>query len=275
MADAPATSAGRVERRVAGGLEVLTWPELGALGVDACVTTRHGGVSGGPYRSLNLGLHVGDEPDRVVENRRRAAAALGAELDDLVFGHQVHGARAEVVTESDRGRGARSSQGALGSTDALVTARHGVVLVTLVADCSPILLVDPVARVVATAHAGWRGALGGTAVAAVARMASLGASPERVHAFIGPTVARSSYEVGPEVEAAARAALGSDATLTLVPRGGRWLFDVAAANRLRLLEAGLLPGHVRASDVTTDDPCLFSDRAERPCGRFGLLARIR
>lgn len=275
MADALHSPMGRAAFRAAGELEVLFWPALAFLGVDAFVTTRDGGESEGPYRSLNLGLHVGDDPERVVENRRRAAAALGAGLDDLVFGHQVHGIHETTVTEHERGRGARSADDALEATDALVTDRPGVVLVTLVADCSPILLVDPDARVISTVHAGWRGALGGTALAAVAGMTRLGARPERIHAWIGPTVPQSAYEVGPEVEAAARGAFGADAGHTLASHGARAHFDVAGANRVQLLSAGLYADHVHLGTVGTDDPRFFSDRAQRPCGRFGLFARLR
>src|SRR5580658_367405 len=104
-----------------GALEVLTWPTLSELGVEAAVTTRAGGVSAGPFESLNLGLHVGDDRVAVLENRRRAAAAFGATPGDLVFGTQVHGTRASVVTGADRGRGALDPAGALEATDSLVT----------------------------------------------------------------------------------------------------------------------------------------------------------
>jgi YfiH family protein len=252
----------------------LRWPGLATLGVDAVVTTRAGGVSGGPYASLNLGLHVGDDPEAVVENRRRAAAALGASLDELVFGTQVHGTHAAVVGPDQAGRGARRQDDALPATDALVTGSNGPVLATLVADCSPILLVDPDARVLATVHAGWRGALRGVGDAAVAAMVSVGARVDRIRAVIGPTVSFGRYEVGPEVAEAAAAALGPRAADVLAAHGERWRFDVAGANRLRLLAAGLAGGNVCVSPCTTDDPRFFSDRSARPCGRFGLLARL-
>ncbi|MHB1851926.1 MAG: laccase domain-containing protein, partial [Acidimicrobiales bacterium] len=102
----------------AGEIEVLSWPWLDALGVDAVVTTRECGVSVGPYRALNLGLHVGDEPDAVAENRRRAAGALGAGVDDLVFADQVHGTRAALVGARDAGRGARDATDAVEGADA-------------------------------------------------------------------------------------------------------------------------------------------------------------
>jgi len=104
-----------------GSLDVLAWPSLDALGVDAFVTTRHGGVSAGPYATLNLGLHVGDTPADVLVNRRRVAAALGADLGDVVFCNQAHGRRVAVVSEADRGRGAFRLDDAVASTDALVT----------------------------------------------------------------------------------------------------------------------------------------------------------
>ncbi|MGH9091394.1 MAG: polyphenol oxidase family protein, partial [Acidimicrobiales bacterium] len=163
--------------RRAGGLTVLHWPALDALGVDAVVTTRHGGVSTGPYGSLNLGLHVGDDPAAVVENRRRAAAAIGAALGDLVVAEQVHGSAATVVGREARGRGTLDAGDAVPATDALVTAAPGTVLVTLVADCVPVVLFDPAARVLATVHAGWRGTAGRVVAAAVDAMTALGARP--------------------------------------------------------------------------------------------------
>ena len=259
----------------AGEIEVLSWPWLDALGVDAVVTTRECGVSVGPYRALNLGLHVGDDPDAVAENRRRAAGALGAVVDDLVLADQVHGTRAALVGARDAGRGARDATDAVEGADALVTAEPGVVLVTLVADCSPVLLVDPEARVLATVHAGWRGAVAGTLREAISAMATLGARPERTVAAIGPTVSPKAYAVGPEVEAAARGAFGARADEVLRPHGDRFRFDVAGANRLQLDAAGVTGDRISVSPFASGDAFFFSDRAARPCGRFGLLARLR
>ncbi|HEY6789537.1 MAG TPA: laccase domain-containing protein, partial [Trebonia sp.] len=122
-----------------GGLDVLAWPAFDGLGLDAVVTTRNGGVSQGPYASLNLGFHVGDDDKAVLENRRRAAAALGADLGDMVFCNQSHGRAVAVVTATDRGRGTLSLADAIDSTDALVTTEPGVALVVMVADCVPIV----------------------------------------------------------------------------------------------------------------------------------------
>jgi hypothetical protein len=94
--------------RAAGDLSLLTWPALDASGADAAVTARSGGVSSGPYATLNLSLNVGDDLGRVLENRRRLAAAFGADPGDFVFARQVHGAGVSVVAETDRGSGAFS-----------------------------------------------------------------------------------------------------------------------------------------------------------------------
>jgi hypothetical protein len=150
-----ATTAGAVLRRQ-GPLEVLAWPALDALGADVLVTTRHGGVSDGGYASLNLALHVGDEPARVLENRRRAAAAAGADLADFVFCEQTHGRGVTVLSAADRGRGTLRRDDAIWQTDAVVTRDPGTVLAVMVADCVPIVLLDPQARVLAGA-APWPG----------------------------------------------------------------------------------------------------------------------
>ena len=263
------------ELRQRGGLRVLAWPALDRYPVDALVTTRHGGVSSGDYATLNLSFGVGDRPRDVLENRRRAAAALGADLADVVFGKQVHGAVARVVTGADRGRGAAVADEGVGEADALVTSDPGTVLGALVADCVPIVLYDPGAHVLACVHAGWRGTVARVADAALAAMAALGTRPADVVACFGPAIGPDRYQVGEEVAQAVRECLGERAPLVFRPDGtGRWLCDLWSANRLLLREAGV-PGdqiHVAAVPTGTD---FFSNRMARPCGRFGVLARLR
>jgi len=282
--DQPAGALAAYELRDAGGgLTVLGWPALDALGVDAVVTTRGGGVSAGPYESLNLALHVGDDPDAVMENRRRAAAAIGAGLEDLVIASQVHGRAFCVVTGEDRGRGAIVTEDAIPGTDVLVTAQPGLVLVTLVADCVPIVLFDPLARVLATVHAGWRGTAARAVDAALGAMSSLGSSPERVVAGIGPGVSPKTYLVGHEVVSALRTCFGGTVNRVVAPApddgrgsgGGRWLVDLWAANLRILEEAGVPARSIHQADIPTGNAGpFFSDRVARPCGRFALLARL-
>jgi YfiH family protein len=276
---APATSAAAGLRQRAG-LPVLTWPALDPLPVEAIVTTRHGGVSAGGYATLNLSFAVGDEAANVRENRRRAAAALGADPAHFVFAAQVHGSRAEVVSAADRGRGTLTAGDAVGPADALVTATPGTVLAILVADCVPIVLYDPSAHVLGCVHAGWRGTVARTAQAALTAMCSLGARPQDVVAGIGPSVEAGSYQVGEEVAGAARDAFGQQAQTLLRPAPvggpGQWLFDLPAANRHVLRTAGVPDGqiHVAATPTGPGPGLFFSHRAERPCGRFALAARL-
>ena len=289
---APTSTTAGLRRQ--GSLDVLAWPSLDALDVDAFVTTRHGGVSAGSYSTLNLGLHVGDTPADVLVNRRRVAAAFGADLDDFVFCNQAHGRRVAVVSAADRGRGALRLDDAVASTDALVTADPGTVLAILVADCVPIILADPQAGVLACVHAGWRGTVAGVTGAALHAMQALGARPERIRAAIGPAVAADRYQVGPEVAAAADRYFGGDTGGIMRRDGsdssgtGLWLLDLPAANRRVIRESGVPDGQISGSGVTTatraassqgrNSPgpeLFFSDRAARPCGRFAAVARLR
>ena len=265
------------EIRRRGALEILTWPVFASFPVDVMVTTRHGGVSSGAYATLNLGFHVGDDSEAVLENRRRAASALGADPGDFVFCDQAHGREVRVVSAEDRGRGARTLDDAIGQADALVTSDPGTVLVVMVADCVPIVLYDPVAHVLACVHAGWRGTVARVAEAALAAMASLGSKPQDVVAGVGPAIAPDSYQVGEEVAGAAEQAFGQHTPSLVRPDGsGRWLFDLWAANRLILGEAGVPASQIHLAAVPTGaDPGLFfSDRAVRPCGRFAAIAKL-
>jgi len=275
--------------RPAGDLRLLTWPALDASGADAVVTARSGGVSSGPYESLNLSLSVGDDPGCVRENRRRLATAFGADLGDFVFARQVHGAGVRVVADADRGSGAFSLDDAVGSTgragdaggaDALVTSSPGVVLAILTADCVPIVLHDPVAGVLACVHAGWRGTVAGVTAEALAAMQRLGARPSDLTAGIGPAIGADRYQVGPDVHEAVTGTFGPAAAGFIRPdpsAPGRWLLDLWAANRHALRQAGVPGPRIHTTGIPTgpDPGHFFSDRTARPCGRLALVARLR
>jgi hypothetical protein len=284
IASAPSTAF-----RAAGDLRLLTWPALDASGADAAVTARSGGVSTGPYATLNLSLSVGDDPSCVRENRRRLAAAFGVIPGDFVFARQVHGAEVRVVADADRGSGAFSLDDAVGSAgeagraggaDALVTTSPGVVLAILTADCVPIVLHDPVAGVLACVHAGWRGTVAGVTAAALAVMQRLGARPSDVTAGIGPAIGADRYQVGPDVHEAVSRTFGPAAAGFIRPdpsAPGRWLLDLWAANRHALRQAGVPAPRIHTTDIATGPGPghFFSDRTARPCGRLALVARLR
>jgi YfiH family protein len=256
---------------------LLWWDGAGAAGASVAITTRHGGVSAPPYDSLNLGLHVGDDPDHVVANRGRAARSFGVTLESMVFAEQVHGTGTCRVGPADRGRGTRSMGDAIPATDILLTSSVGTTLVILVADCVPLVLVDPEAGVLAVVHAGWRGTAARAVFHTVEAMRQLGAAVDRTMAFLGPAVPPAHYQVTAEVPRALAAAV---APTELHPDAARpdgadhWQVDLIAANRQQLAGAGIDPARVFDSGHSTADEDYFSDRAARPCGRFGLMARL-
>jgi purine-nucleoside/S-methyl-5'-thioadenosine phosphorylase / adenosine deaminase len=152
--------------------------------------TRQGGVSTGIYGSLNCGLGSRDDAENVRQNRALVAQTLGVAPDHLLTPYQIHSATVVVVDKAWEGEAAEA--------DALVTRTPGLAIGALTADCAPVLFCDTKARVIAAAHAGWRGALSGIAEATVAAMEELGASRERILAVIGPSISQRAYEVGAE-----------------------------------------------------------------------------
>ena len=156
--------------------------------------TRQGGVSGGIYSSLNCGLGSKDDSTLVRENRARVAAALGAPDAPVLTLYQIHSATALIVDGPFPG-------GGVPKADALVTRTPGIVIGALAADCTPVLFADPEAGVIAAAHSGWRGAIGGILESTIAAMEELGARRERIRSAVGPCINQPAYEVGPEFEA--------------------------------------------------------------------------
>ena len=222
--------------------------------------TRRGGVSGGPYASLNCSLSGGDARDAVLENRARAAHAIGARPDRLVGLMQVHGADVvEVTVPWSPGNGPRA--------DAMVTTRPDIALGIITADCAPILLADPKAGVAGAVHAGWRGAVAGVIEAAVAAMVRLGASPAAIVAAIGPCIGQDSYEVSSDLR---------DAVLARKPdhvrffaaghQDARWQFDLAGYCATRLAEASIRTVSVLGVDTATDEAMFFSHRRRTLAG---------
>src|SRR5579864_5041752 len=160
--------------------------------------TRHGGVSGGLYASLNGGVGSNDDRALVAENRARMAAAVGVEPSRFLTCYQIH-SPAVVVAETPWRPEARPQ------ADAIVTRMRALAIGVTTADCGPVLLADPRAGVIGAAHAGWRGALTGVLEATIAAMERLGAAPGQIRAAIGPMIRQESYEVGPDLVARFRA----------------------------------------------------------------------
>ncbi len=234
------------------------------------VFARHGGVSAGPYASLNLSISTGDARENVRENRRRAFRALGREPESIADLWQIHSAEV-VVVDGPRGEDYPSEK-----ADALITDQPAATLFLRFADCVPILLFDPTRRAIGIVHAGWKGTLLKAAGAAVKAMARrYGCRPADIVAGVGPSIGPCHYEVGPEVVAQTRAAFPGAEELLLRVNGGHHL-DLWAANARALREVGVeqIETSRLCTACRTDE--FFSHRGEKgKTGRFGALIALR
>jgi YfiH family protein len=222
-------------------------------------TDRRGGVSLPPYDALNLGDHVGDDPQAVRTNRSLAAREFGVATEQVVYMKQVHGIDVAVAREPWPDEQAPS-------VDALVTDRPGLVLAVLVADCTPVLLADTTAGVVGAVHAGRAGMAAGVVDAAIAAMCELGAEPSRMQAFTGPGVCGACYEVPEELRAEVAAKEPASWSTT---RQGTPAIDVPAGVSAQLRRAGVAESPMRIADgCTMEEPQYFSYRRDGRTGRF-------
>jgi YfiH family protein len=223
-------------------------PLLSAIpGLRHAFFTRDGGVSGGMYESLNGGIGSNDNPAHVLENRRRMAEQMGVEPEHFLSVHQTHSP--DVIVASGPWQGPSRPL-----ADAIVTRTEGLAIGATAADCGPILLVDPRARVIAAAHAGWKGALTGIVESTVAAMEKLGAERSGIVAAIGPLIRQYSYEVGSEfVERFVEA--DAENALFFIPaaREGHAMFDLAGSIRMRLENAGVLMIDDTGLDTYSDE----------------------
>jgi len=231
-------------------LEFLYAESLAGNGLVHAFTTRTGGVSEGPYKSLNLTWSRDDNKDHVAENRARVARALG--LERLVFANQVHSAR--VIRVDDW-----PETWAAGDGDALITNVPGLALCTQVADCVPVLLHDPENHAVGAVHSGWRGTVKEITKATIDAMGeAYGTRPETLRAAIGPAISKENYRVGPEVLEEFEALFGELDDALAGPRdleGGAGL-DVAEAVYRQLVRAG-----VQDAQISRIRACTFADEA--------------
>ncbi|SEL76079.1 peptidoglycan editing factor PgeF [Rhodococcus maanshanensis] len=228
----------------------------GGFRVRRVVTSRAGGVSAPPYDSFNLGDHVGDDPAAVAANRRRLADGIGLPFERLVWMEQIHSRNVTVVDGP--------VEGAVEATDALVTDVPDLALVTLSADCVPLLLSDDQAGVIAAVHAGRVGARIGIVPRVLDVMVSKGAAVERIGAFLGPAASGRQYEVPAAMRADVEKHLPGSATTTVRGTPG---IDLRAGLRRQLLQAGV-SGVAEDPRCTIEDRTLFSHRRGAPTGRL-------
>ncbi len=230
-----------------------------APGVLVMFTTRRGGASAAPYDTLNLSGSAGDQASAVAANRRRLAQACGLQQDQLSWMRQVHGSAVSYVRAVP--------QGEPPEVDAMFTDVPARALVVLVADCAPVLLADPEARIVGAAHAGREGMAAGVVTELVAAMSGAGADPARVHAVIGPHICGACYEVPAQLRARVADQVPESACVTRADTPG---IDIGAGIEAQLARAGV---RTVAADprCTAETPELYSYRRDGRTGRFAGL----
>ena len=258
-------------------LPLLKYPLLEQTGiVEHCFTTRIGGVSKGIYESLNLSFTRGDEDAAVRENFRRLAGAMETDVSKFVFTDQTHTTNVRRVAAEDAGKGIVKERDYT-DIDGLITNEPGLVLSTFYADCVPLYFVDPVHRAIGMSHSGWKGTVGKMGAATITAMKrEFGTEAKDLVCAIGPSICQDCYEVSEDVADAFKEEFGAEISQDdstscyswngksiLMNKGnGKYQLDLWGANRLVLLDAGILPEHLAVTNVCTkcNPDLLYSHR---------------
>ena len=237
-------------------------------------STRLGGVSTGIYASMNLGQSRGDDPEKVQQNYRIIADTIGVSTEWMVCSDQTHTTNVKVVTKEDAGKGLLHPKD-YQDIDGLITNVPGLCLVTYYADCVPLLFLDPVQKVIASSHSGWRGTVGHMGEITIQKMQSeFGCRPEHILAAIGPSICQDCYEVSEDVIQQFQQAFPENIWADLYYRkeNGKYQLNLWKANEWILLNSGILPEHLAVTNLCTccNSDLLFSHRASH--GKRGTLA---
>ena len=248
------TGSGTTQLKEKNHVPYIQFKNLSATGiVKHGFSTRKGGVSTGIFSSMNLNFKRGDDPDAVMENYRKMAAALNMRVEDMVLSDQTHTTNVRVITEEDRGKGILKPQD-YSDVDGMITNVPGIVLVTSYADCVPLYFVDPVRKAIGLSNSGWKGTVGHIGQKTVWKMHEVyGSEPKDIVAAIGPSICQSCYEVSDDVAEAFRANFTADeaADILLDKGNGKYQLDLWKANWYVLTDAGILPEHLSVTDLCT------------------------
>lgn len=257
-----------------GDLPIFRFRRLSNSRVRHGVTGR---VAALPAKG-DISFATGPDPATVRANRAAWCEAIGVDAGALVFPRQVHGTHVALIDDADAGRGADTAIHALPATDAMLTDRAGIPLAVVCADCTPILLHDPVQGVVGAVHAGWRGTVQDVAGVAVRTMVEeYGCRSADIVAGIGPAIGPCCYEVGPEVIGAWQAVGLDPENRAVIERAPRPYFNLWEANRIALVAVGVQPDNIEVAGVCTrcHGDRFFSHRArQEPPGRFAAIIAL-
>ncbi|MBM7555450.1 YfiH family protein [Halanaerobacter jeridensis] len=236
-------------------------------------------MSSDQYSSLNLGLHVADNSNNVIKNRKLVVNLFGNDLEDLVAGEQVHGSNIKVVTEKNCGQGAREYKTSLSQTDALITTEKGVLLSSYYADCTPLFFLAPDIPAVGLAHAGWKGTVNKIGQKTVLKMKEkFDINISELLVGIGPHIGLCCYQVGENVIDKLAESFTKWRSLLQKQEGDKWKLDLTKANLMQLQEIGVKNKNIISSDLCTscEEDLFYSYRRDNGrTGRMASLIKIR
>ncbi|CFX57094.1 Multi-copper polyphenol oxidoreductase, laccase [Syntrophomonas zehnderi OL-4] len=248
-------------------------------GVDIAFTTRRGGCGTGAFEACNLGLHVGDQAEKVLTNRRNVLRIFDAELGQAVCCQQVHGDIIQSVNKSQQGQGAFRHEQAIPNCDSLITNTPGVFLFTFYADCIPIFFFDPVHRAVGVAHSGWKGTMAQIAVKTLKAMEQeYNSRSGEVHIAIGPGIAGCCFQVASDLYDKVNQAFTGYNGIIKTTDSNEFYWDLPETNRQMLIKYGVKPHHITSSNLCTacHPELFFSYRRDNgDTGRMGALIALK
>lgn len=261
--------------REIGDLKFLEISEFIDAGIKAYFTTRLGGVSRNNYTSLNLGLHTNDDSTLVLQNRRILAETLGFNYQEIVAGEQVHKAEVYHVQLEDKGKGALKYKDSIKQVDALITDIPRIPLLSFYADCVPLFFMEPQKKVIALAHAGWRGTYLKIGIKTITEMCQVyGIQAQNLWVAIGPCISCDYYQVDEELMKKFKTAFPNWKEFTLVKNKGNYNLNLVLANQIQIREAGVPLKQIIKSNyctVTAND-LFYSYRQEK--GQTGRMASV-
>lgn len=255
----------------ANGVKLAFFPALAQLGLRHGISTRIGGVSQAGLSSLNLGIKVDDEPQNLAINRRYFAEAVGVTDSRIVSSGQVHGTTVAVVGEENSGQ-------RITETDALVTNTNGLPLLLFFADCVPLLIFDPIHKVIGLSHAGWKGTLHSIGPKTILTMQqAFDTNPSDCIIGIAPSIGPQDFEVDKPVMDEINNRWNKLEQFSRSNRPGHWLIDLWHWNQLQFINAGVDPTNIHIAGISTASrpELFFSHRASQgTAGRFGVLMTL-
>lgn len=249
-------------------LVIEKWQQLNPR-LKAGFTTRNGGFSEAPFHTMNLGLHVQDQSEKVIRNRQKLAETVYSPLETWVSGEQIHQTNVHFVTDLDKGKGATAYDTSLNDIDGLITNHNGILCTAFFADCVPIYFFDPSSGYIGIAHAGWKGTVNRIGEKMVEALQSGGADPADILVTIGPCISRDVYEVDERVIRHIPDTFFDKAVVTR--ENNRFLLDLKQLNIEILLQQGILRHNIDVTNYCTfrDESLFFSHRRDR--GKTGRM----